>query len=131
MKNLMRGTKIFNMFCNLTQNVNEKLNRVLSCYLIGFYSWKQEFCGSDGSKSSRKFPEKLSHRIKRFRILKCNKVSGCGPVFLEFFFFSKIFIQDCLCEQFLVYISSQYPLNFIILIFFYYFIAFVKPVIQI
>ena len=131
MKNLMRGTKIFDMFCNLTQNVNEKLNPVLSCYLIGFYSWKQEFCGSDGSKSSRKFPEKLSHRIKRFRILKCNKVSGCGPVFLELFFFSKIFIQDCLCEQFLVYISSQSPLNFIILIFFYYFIAFVKPVIQI
>lgn len=131
MKNLMRGTKIFDMFCNLTQNVNEKLNRVLSCYLIGFYSWKQEFCGSDGSKSSRKFPEKLSHRIKRFRILKCNKVSGCGPIFLEFFFFSKIFIQDWLCEQFLVYISSQSPSNFIILIFFYNFNAFVKPVIQI
>ena len=87
MKNLMRGTKIFDLFCNLAQNVNEKLKRVLSCYLIGFYSWKQEFCGSDGSKSSRKFPEKLSHRIKRFRILKCNKVSGCGPIFLEFFFF--------------------------------------------
>ena len=130
MKNLIRGTKIFDMFCNLTQNVNEKLNPVLSCYLIGFYSWKQEFCGSDGSKSSRKFPEKLSHRIKRFRILKCNKVSGCGPVFLEFFFFSKIFIQDCLCEQFLVYISSQSPSDFIILIFFYNFNAFVKPVIQ-
>ena len=129
MKNLMRGTKIFDMFCNLTQNVNEKLNPVLSCYLIGFYSWKQEFWGSEGNKPSRKFPEKPSHRIKR--ILKCNKVSGFGPIFLEFFFFSKIFIQDCLCEQFLVYISSQSPLNFIILIFFYYFIAFVKPVIQI
>ena len=128
MKNLMRGTKIFNMFCNLTQNVNEKLNRVLSCYLIGFYSWKQEFWGSDGNKPSRKFPEKPSHRIKR--ILKCNKVSGFGPIFLEFFFFSKIFIQDCLCEQFLVYISSQSPSDFIILIFFYNFNAFVKPVIQ-